>query len=428
MRVIFRWLLALQLLLVVLAACAHATHQPVLTEAEDVVRRLEDDYVDQTKLDPQALNDAAIRGIIDSLDDPYTSYLSTQQYQDFTASLRGADADFEGIGAELTVRDGRVMVLGPLPDSPAVRAGIRPGDFIVAVDGVSTEGESLLEVVARVRGPKGTTVVLRLQRAGSVAPVEISVVRDTIHLTSVSRRIQAEDIGYVGLDGFNEQTAAGLREAITQLRAAGAKGLILDLRSNTGGLVDAAIAVVSEFIREGNVFLWRHADGTEEPYPVTGEGTAYDLPLVVLVNGYSASASEITAGALQDHGRAVLIGTTTYGKGSVNLLEELDSGAGLYVTTARWLTPSGHLIEGQGLEPDIAVDASGLSPALVRIGGLTADLCAAYDGELADLLDVPALTGALDELCGLGEVAPAGPEGDPQLDAAIEQLRLELGG
>jgi carboxyl-terminal processing protease len=426
MRPTPRWFLA-SLALLALAACAQPAPPLVLTEAEDVVRRLQADYVDQSRLDPQALNDAAIRGIIDSLDDPYTSYLSTDEYTDFTTSLEGAASAFEGIGAELTVRDGRVMILGPLPDSPAIRAGLRPGDLILAVDGQSTEGESLLEVVARVRGPKGTTVVLRIQRAGSVAPLEISVMRDTIHLTSVSRRIQTENIGYIGLDGFNAQTAAGLREAISELRHAGAEGLILDLRNNTGGLVDAAIAVVSEFVPEGDVFLWRHADGTEEPYPVIGEGLAYEVPLVVLVNGYSASASEITAGALQDHGRAVVVGTRTFGKGSVNLLGELDSGAGLYVTTARWLTPSGRLIEGQGLEPDIEISFSGLDPALVRIGGLTADLCAAYQEESSALTGAGALRGALEQLCGLGELAPAVPDGDPQLDAAIEQLRSELG-
>ena len=338
-----------------LAACGEAGDSADLDEAGEVVRELRESFIDQERLSAEELNAAAIKGILDYLDDPYTAYLSPEQYQNFTATLAGETGEFEGIGADVTLMDGRLLILGPRPDSPASRAGIRPGDIVVAVDGLDIEGLDLPEAVDLIRGPKGSTVVLRIIRPGTLRSIDISVVRDTIRLTNVNARMQEDGVGYIGVGTFDARTADGVREAIAGLRSEGARGLVLDLRNNTGGLVDAAVSVVSEFVESGLVFVVRNNDAADEEYEATGEGTAYDLPLVVLVNGFSASASEIVSGALQDHDRAVVVGVRTFGKGSVNQLSRLDSGSGLYVTIARWLTPNGRVIEAEGVEPDVVV-------------------------------------------------------------------------
>ncbi|MCI0889023.1 MAG: S41 family peptidase [Chloroflexi bacterium] len=396
-------------------------------EVDEVIRRLQDTFIGAEDLTDEQLWKAAIEGIIDSLDDPYTSYLSPEQFQRFTDSLEGGDSEFEGIGAEVTARGGQIMILWPLPGSPARRAGVQAGDVILAVDGQSIEGMSLFEVVTLIRGPKGTEVVLRLRPAGSIRSVDVPVVRDTIVVTTTSARIHDGDVGYIRLDRFDKGVLERLPEAIAELRADGARGLLLDLRGNTGGLVETAIAVVSEFVEEGLVFRSRNADGTEEENEVTGEGTAYDLPLVVLVDGFSASASEIVAGALQDHGRATVVGSRTFGKGSVNLLSELASGSGLYVTTARWLTPNGRPIEGIGLEPDILVGSSADVQALQRLGQLTQSLCEGFAEDGAELRERPALAAAIESLCNVRQQPVVPPEQDAAFDAGVEELRRLMG-
>ena len=396
-------------------------------EVDEVIRRLQDTFIGADDLSDEELRRAAIDGIIDSLDDPYTSYLSPEQYERFTRSLEGGDSEFEGIGAEVTARGGQIMILWPLTGSPARRAGVQAGDVILAVDGQSVEGMSLLEVVSLIRGPKGTEVVLQLRRAGSIRPVDVPVVRDTIVVTTTSARIHEGDVGYIRLDSFDKGVLERLPEAVAELREEGARGLVLDLRGNTGGLVETAIAVVSEFVEDGLVFRSRNADGTEEEHEVTGKGTAYDLPLVVLVDGFSASASEIVAGSLQDHGRATVVGSRTFGKGSVNLLSELASGSGLYVTTARWLTPDGRLIEGIGLEPDIPVGSSTDVQAVQRLGRLTQSLCEQFAEDGPELRDRPELAGAIESLCSVQQQPLEPPEQDAAFDAAVEELRRLMG-
>ena len=268
-----------------LAACGETGDSADLDEAGEVVQELRESFIDPERLSAEELNAAAIKGILDYLDDPYTAYLSPEQYQSFTATLAGETGEFEGIGADVTLMDGRLLILGPRPDSPASRAGIRPGDIVVAVDGVDIEGLDLPEAVNLIRGPKGSTVVLRIIRPGTLRSIDISVVRDTIRLTNVNARMQEDGVGYIGIGTFDAKTADGLREAIAGLRSEGARGLVLDLRNNTGGLVDAAVSVVSEFVESGLVFVVRNNDAADEEYEATGEGTAYDLPLVVLVNG-----------------------------------------------------------------------------------------------------------------------------------------------
>ena len=392
-------------------------------EVDEVIRKLQDTFIGAEDLTDEELRRAAIEGIIDSLDDPYTSYLSPEQHARFVRSMEGGDNEFEGIGAEVTARGGQVMILWPLPGSPARLAGVQAGDVILEVDGQSIEGMSLLEVVTLIRGPKGTEVVLRLRPAGSIRHVDVPVVRDTIVVTTTSARIHDGDVGYLRLDRFDKSVLERLPRAIAELREEGARGLILDLRGNTGGLVETAIAVVSEFVEDGLVFRSRKADGTEEEHQVTGKGTAYDLPLVVLVDGFSASASEITAGSLQDHGRATVVGSRTFGKGSVNLLSELESGSGLYVTTARWVTPDGRLIEGVGLEPDILVGSSADVQAVQRLGRLTQSLCDGFAEDGAELRDRPALAAAIEGLCNVQQEPLEPPEEDAAFDAAVEELR-----
>ena len=411
-----------------LAACGEAGDSADLDEAGEVVQELRQSFIDQERLSAEELNAAAIKGILDYLDDPYTAYLSPEQYQNFTATLAGETGEFEGIGADVTLMDGRLLILGPRPDSPASRAGIRPGDIVVAVDGVDIEGLDLPEAVDLIRGPKGSTVVLRIIRPGTLRSIDISVVRDTIRLTNVNARMQEDGVGYIGVGTFDAKTADGVREAIAGLRSEGARGLVLDLRNNTGGLVDAAVRVVSEFVESGLVFVVRNNDAADEEYETTGEGTAYDLPLVVLVNGFSASASEIVSGALQDHDRAVVVGVRTFGKGSVNQLSQLDSGSGLYVTIARWLTPNGRVIEAEGIEPDIVVGDPIDVRGSQRVSQRSQALCEAFDEDREALTGQDELVAAIDELCHQPRSGPPAPQDDEQLEAAVVELRKLIDG
>ena len=405
------------------AACAQEEH----SEFIEVVEVLQEDFIDRDKLTSTEMERAGIEGLLEYLDDPYTSYLSPKRYAEFTLALHGQEPDFEGVGASVTEVEGQIIVLGPLPGSPAFHAGLMAGDVLVSVDGRSIEGLTLEETVALIRGPKGTQVVLGVSRAGISRPVEISIVRETISASSVRSDLLPGGFGYIRLSSFDAETGADLRAAIADLRELGADGLVLDLRNNGGGLVDAAVSVLSEFVEEGEVLRWIDADGNETVEEVTGDGTAYDLPLVVLVNGFSASASEVVSGALQDHGRARIVGTRTFGKGAVNLLRELESGAGLNITVAQWLTPNGRTIEGDGIEPDVRVGREVNVRAHGRIGELTRTLCAAYADETVSLDGPGELADALDTLCSIQPEQELVSYPDEQLDAAVAELRRITG-
>lgn len=409
-------------------SCASGSEQSDLEEIEEVIGLLEESFIDSDRANRDQLTQAAIEGIIDYLDEPYTSYLTQSHFDHFDEQLRGDRGNFEGIGAEVIERDGQVMILGPLPGSPADQAGLRPGDIVLEVDGRSLEGINLFDAVNLIRGPKDSEVILHILRAGDPTPFDVPVVRDTIELISVFSRIHEPGVGYIRVDSFDAEAARLFKEAIERLTEQGARGLVLDLRNNAGGLVDAAVSVVSEFVQSGRVFIWQELDGEETPRDVTGSGTAYDLPLVVLVNSFSASASEIVAGAIQDNGRGVVVGTTTFGKGSVNVLNNLESGAGLYVTIARWLTPSGWLIEGNGIQPDVVVGTGFNVQAAQRVSALARTLCAAYNQEREELQDLESFAMALEDLCGLRSVPPVpASEGDAQLAAAVAELRKQIG-
>jgi carboxyl-terminal processing protease len=309
------------------------------------------DYVDKDQLDAEALAQGAVRGMVEALDDPYTAYLDAAAYELSQKSLEGK---FEGIGAHVAAEDGQVVVISPVADSPADRAGIRAGDVILEVDGRSTEGLSLVEVVLLVRGPKGTAVSLLILHEGDTEPELIEIVRAEVELPSVRFEMRGE-IAYINITTFSERTAEELSPVLEEVDQQ-AQGIILDLRSNAGGLLDSVIAVASFFLEEGIVVDIVDNEGNHFAYPVEPGGLTTGLPLVVLVDEYSASGSEVLAGALQDYGRAVIAGKKTFGKGSANTMHELKDGSALYITYARWFTPEGRLIEGEGLAPDYELE------------------------------------------------------------------------
>ena len=311
-----------------------------------------DDYVDKDKLDTSTLSQAAIKGMVEALDDPYTAYLDAETYQ---LSLSNLEGKFEGIGAYVGVEDEQIMIIAPIADSPAAKAGIRAGDIILGINGRSTSEMSLEEAVLYIRGPKETSVRLLILHQGETKPQEIEIVRAKIELSSVHFEMKG-DIAYINITYFSERTNEELSPVLQSITQEAATGIILDLRSNPGGLLETVVDVASRFLKEGIVVDVMDNQGKHATLTVKPKGATTDLPLVVLVDNYSASGSEVLAGALQDYGQATIAGTRTYGKGSINILHQLKDGSGLYITTARWLTPKGHLIEGKGIDPDFELE------------------------------------------------------------------------
>ncbi len=329
---------------------------PAFASIEQAWNIILSDYVEKDKVDVDTLSQAAIEGMVAALDDPYTAYLDAETYQFELGDLEGK---FEGIGAVVTIRDEQLMVIAPLAASPAAEAGIRAGDAILEIDGVSTSGMGLYEAILKVRGPKGTSVSLLILHQDETEPVGIVIIRDEIEIASVSFEMRG-DIAYINITGFNERTNEELTPVLEAIDAQNAAGIILDLRSNPGGIVEAVVDVASRFLDEGEVvFSIRDNEGNLEIIKANSQGITTDLPMVVLVDGFSASGSEVLAGAFQDHGRATIAGTITFGKGSVNYLIQLEDGSGLYITSGRWLTPNGSLIEGEGVIPDIELELTG---------------------------------------------------------------------
>ncbi len=334
----------------------------IIWEVWDILKR---DFVDQEALDDpevlkaliEALREGDVEILIDALGDPYTSYLDAHTYQLWQSDLEGS---FGGIGATVSIKkDGQLIIVAPIEGSPAEKAGIRAGDLILEINGEPTSGMSLTEAVLKIRGEPGTEVTLLILHQGDSIPQEITIVRETIELESVFYNLLEDydyDIAYIKITYFSQTTDDELEDILLRLQGKELIGIILDLRDNPGGLLYATMEVASEFLEEGSVVLYEVDGEGMWVWAASQGGLATDLPLVVLVNGGSASGAEILAGALQDHDRALLIGTTTFGKGSVNLIYELSDGSAIYVTIAHWLTPGGHLIEGTGLTPDILVE------------------------------------------------------------------------
>ncbi len=313
------------------------------------------DYVDRDNLDPRTLSHAAIEGMLESLDDPYASFLNPEYYELGVSSLEG---EFEGIGAYVTVKDKQLMIIAPIADSPADKVGIKAGDIILEIDGEPVADMSFAEAIIKIRGPEGTAVKLLILHEGESEPLEIEIIRARVEVPSVHFKMEG-DIAYINITDFTARTEDELSQAFQSLADEKSKGVILDLRGNPGGFLDTVIDVTSHFLSEGTVVQIMNNQGNVKILKVNTDKAAIDLPMVVLVDNASASGSEVLAGALQDHRRAIIAGNITYGKGSVNIFRRLDDGSGLYITTARWLTPNGHLIEGQGIEPDKNLELTG---------------------------------------------------------------------
>jgi carboxyl-terminal processing protease len=313
------------------------------------------DYVDRDKLETSTLSRGAIEGMLESLDDPYSSYLEAEHYELGLSSLEG---EFNGIGAYVTIKDKQLTIIAPIADSPADKAGIRAGDIILEINGEPVMDMSLAEAIIKIRGPKGTAVKLLILHEGETEPEEIEIIRTRVEVPSIRFEMEG-DIAYINITQFSERTEQELSLALQDLAEKKAKGIILDLRGNPGGLLETVVDVASHFLPEGTVVDIMTNQGKVATLKVAKRAPTTDLPIVVLVDKASASGSEVLAGALQDHSRAIVAGNTTYGKGSVNILRRLDDGSGLYITTARWLTPGGRLIEGRGIEPDQKLELTG---------------------------------------------------------------------
>ena len=329
----------------------------ILDEIQGV---LEEDFVNPDAVDPEVLREGAIDGLIRSLGDAHTVYITPEEYATGIDLIQGS---FEGIGAQVDLdATGRIVIVAPFRDSPAEKAGVRPGDVILKVDGESTDGWSVADAVKRIRGPQGTNVTLTVEHSdGSVEDVNIQ--RATIVIPTVyTRQIQDQngnaitDLAYIEIQQFTNETVNDLRETLEEIKRGDYKGIILDLRRNPGGGLDATVQVADMFLSGGVVLTEVDRDGKQTVFEAKPGGEGVGIPVAILVGPGSASGSEVLAGALRDHSVAKLIGQTTFGKGSVNHLRELSDGGALYVTIARWLTPNGEQIEGVGLTPDIKVD------------------------------------------------------------------------
>jgi carboxyl-terminal processing protease len=321
----------------------------------DVFEKIRTDYVE--KPDEGKLVEAAINGMLSSLD-PHSSYMDAKSFRDMQVQTKG---EFGGLGIEVTEEDGAIKVVTPIDDTPAAKAGILSGDIITDIDGEAVQGLTLNQAVDKMRGAINTSVTLKITRGPKKDVKEIKIVRDVIKIQSVRSHIEGDDLGYIRITQFNEQTYDGLKSAMDKFQKDGQgdklKGYILDLRNNPGGLLDQSIEVVNAFLERGEIVSTRgrNADETQRYNARPGGDLSHGKPLVILINGGSASASEIVSGALQDHKRATLMGTRSFGKGSVQTIIPLGQNGALRLTTARYYTPSGRSIQAKGIEPDIQV-------------------------------------------------------------------------
>jgi len=319
----------------------------------EVFERVRADYVEDVT--DEQLVESAINGMLSSLD-PHSSYLNQKNYRDMQVQTRG---EFGGLGIEVSMENGLIKVVSPIDDTPAARAGLKPNDLITHLDGEQVLGMTLPEAVEKMRGPVNSEIKLTIRREGR-EPFDVTLSRATVKIQSVKSRLEGDDIAYIRISSFSEQTDAGLQAAMKSLKQqAGNKlrGVVLDLRNNPGGLLDQAVAVSDDFLEKGEIVSTRGRRADEgQRFNAKPGDIAQGLPVVVLINGGSASASEIVAGALQDHHRAILLGTKSFGKGSVQTIIPLPGHGAMRLTTARYYTPSGRSIQAKGIEPDIAVE------------------------------------------------------------------------
>jgi len=387
----FRSFLLLSSFLMAFAAPAFATSSPapdtgpkdteetyrMLKVFGEVFERVRAQYVDE--ISDKQLIEYALQGMLGSLD-PHSSYLNEDSFDDMKVQTRGS---FGGLGIEVTMENGLVKVVSPIDDTPAYKAGVKSGDFITHLDGVPVIGLTLNDAVDKMRGKVGSPIELTVRREGTAEPLKFKITRDIIKIKSV-RYSEYDNVGYIRITTFNAQTEPGLKDAIEHIQKEKGKellGLVVDLRNNPGGLLDQAIGVVDDFINQGEIVSTRgrNEEDTKRDNATPGDLTN-GLPLVVLINGGSASASEIVAGALQDHRRAVLVGTKSFGKGSVQTIISMPGNTAIRLTTARYYTPSGRSIQAKGIEPDILVPQSKLELTDKGEGISESDLKGALSG------------------------------------------------
>src|ERR1700730_12773094 len=376
----------------------------------EVFERVRAEYVDEVSDD--TLVESAINGMLTSLD-PHSNYLNTKNFNDMKVQTRG---EFGGLGIEVSMENGLVKVVSPIDDTPAARAGLKPGDLITHLDGDPVQGMTLPEAVEKMRGPVSSEIKLTIRREGR-DPFDVKLIRATIRIQSVRSHLEGDNIGYVRVTTFNEQTDTGLNNAMKSLKQqAGNKlvGVVLDLRNNPGGLLDQAVSVSDAFLEKGEIVSTRGRRGEDaQRYNARAGDIAGGLPMVVLINGGSASASEIVAGALQDHHRAILLGTRSFAKASVQTIIPLPGHGAMRLTTARYYTPSGRSIQAKGIDPDIIVEAAKIekSPEKGEAKAATA----------TDLKRDDAVEGGAEQ----SSVDPSimGTPADYQLTRAVDMLR-----
>jgi carboxyl-terminal processing protease len=319
----------------------------------DVLAIIQNQYVDETE--PREVIYGAVRGMLRALD-PHSSFMDPESYREMQVETSGS---FGGLGIEITIRDDQLTVVAPIEGTPAWRAGIQPGDRIVKIEGLVTKDMSLPDAVKRMRGPKGTKITITVVREGAKEPIDVVLVREVIQVQSIKSQEIEPGIGYIRIRQFQERTAPDLVTSVEKFDKTGRLGgLIVDVRNNPGGLLSAAVEVSEEFLGDGKLIVYTEGRMRNQNMRFTAHAkrAITEVPLVVLVNQGSASASEIVAGAIQDHGRGVVIGQQTFGKGSVQTIIPLADGSGLRLTTARYFTPKGRSIHGKGITPDIVID------------------------------------------------------------------------
>ena len=325
-------------------------------DTENLLKR---DYLDKSALDQNKLYYGAISGMVSAVGDPYTFFLPPEAQKSSKEELNGS---FEGVGIQLGFNpDKRLAVIAPLEGTPAKAAGVKPLDMIIKIDGKDTTGLSLPEAVKLIRGTKGTKVMLEILREGEEETRTFTMVRDTIVVKSVELEYKkpksVKNVAWIKLSRFSERTRSEWQEAVKDIISKNPNGVILDVRNNPGGYLDGAVFVTSEFLEGGDVVLQEDGQGKKQAFKVNREGNLLTIPLIVLINKGSASASEIVAGALQDRERAKLVGEQSFGKGTIQEAEELEKGAGIHITVARWLTPNGKWVnETKGLKPDVIIE------------------------------------------------------------------------
>ena len=380
----------------------------------DVFERVRAEYVEE--VDDSELIEAAIQGMLSSLD-PHSSFLNPKAYGEMQVHTRG---EFGGLGIEVTMENGLVKVVSPIDDTPAHKAGMQSGDFIIGIDGEQVFGLTLGEAVERMRGPVNSEIVITVQRGGVEQPFDVAITRDVIRIRSVRSKAEGE-VAFIRVASFTEQTDSGVEDAMKELRkeiGEGLQGVVIDLRNNPGGLLDQAVAVSDAFLEKGEIVSTRgRGNRGGQRFNARAGDIAEGLPVVVLINGGSASASEIVAGALQDHRRAIILGTRSFGKGSVQTVIPLPGEGAMRLTTARYYTPSGRSIQAKGIEPDILVDAGTIQ--------ITSDAGRRRENDLRGRLESESQSSGPSEAEEGGVAAPTDSDEvvDYQLQRALDLIR-----